>query len=104
MLASDRRRSANCREVVEWARDVPRVVHGTAMGEHVDEVGKITCPVSFQNAFAGRANADIRVYPGGGPQLLDAAQAGLRRSGGEGAARARARLLQGHVRRVTSHR
>ncbi len=58
------------------------------MGEHVDEVGKITCPVSFQNAFAGRANADIRVYPGGGPQLLDAAQAGLRRSGGEGAARA----------------
>ncbi len=75
------------------------------MGEHVDEVGKITCPVSFhygdsdhvvpmdevnaiQNAFAGRANADIRLYPGGGPQLLDAAQAGLRRSGGEGAARA----------------
>ena len=57
--------------------------HGTAMGQHVDEVGKITCPVSFhygdsdhvvpmdevnaiQKAFAGRANADIRAYPGVG--------------------------------------
>jgi carboxymethylenebutenolidase len=53
------------------------------MGQHVDEVGKITCPVSFhygdsdpvvpmdevaaiQKAFAGRANPDIQVYQGAG--------------------------------------
>ena len=57
--------------------------HGTAMGQHVDEVGKITCPVSFhfgdtdhvvpmdevaqiQKAFSGRSNADIAVYQGAG--------------------------------------
>jgi len=57
--------------------------HGTAMGQHVDEVSKITCPVSFhygdsdpvvpmdevatiQKAFAGRASADIQVYRGAG--------------------------------------
>ena len=55
--------------------------HGTAMGQHVDEVGKITCPVSFhygdadpvvpmdevhaiQTAFAGRSTAEIHVYKG----------------------------------------
>jgi dienelactone hydrolase len=53
------------------------------MGRHLDEVGRITCPVSFhygdadpvvpmdevraaQQAFAGRASAEIRVYPGAG--------------------------------------
>jgi len=57
--------------------------HGTAMGQHVDEVSKITCPVSFhygdsdpvvpmdevrtiQKAFAGRPGADIQVYAGAG--------------------------------------
>ena len=57
--------------------------HGTAMGQHLDEVGRITCPVSFhfgdsdhvvpieevnaiRTAFAGRANADIGVYEGAG--------------------------------------
>ena len=55
--------------------------HGTAMGQHLDEVDKVTCPVSFhygdsdpvvpmdevnaiQKAFAGRPHADIQVYPG----------------------------------------
>ena len=55
--------------------------HGTVMGQHLDEVDKITCPVSFhfgdadpvapmdevgaiQKAFAGRSNADIGVYKG----------------------------------------
>jgi carboxymethylenebutenolidase len=63
--------------------DAAASYHGTAMGQHVDEVGKITCPVSFhygdadpvvpmdevgaiQKAFAGRANADIQVYKGAG--------------------------------------
>jgi carboxymethylenebutenolidase len=53
--------------------------HGTAMGQHLDEVAKVTCPVSFhfgdsdhvvpmdevnaiKKAFAGRSNADIQVY------------------------------------------
>ena len=57
--------------------------HGTAMGQHVDEVSKITCAVSFhfgdqdhvvpmdevaqiQKAFSGRTNADIAVYAGAG--------------------------------------
>jgi carboxymethylenebutenolidase len=57
--------------------------HGTAMGQHVDEVPKIACPVSFhfgdqdhvvpmdevaqiQKAFSGRTNADIAVYAGAG--------------------------------------
>jgi carboxymethylenebutenolidase len=57
--------------------------HGTMMGQHLDEVDKVTCPVSFhygdsdpvvpmdevagiQKAFAGRSNADIHVYPGAG--------------------------------------
>ena len=57
--------------------------HGTAMGQHVDEVSKVTCPVSFhygdsdpvvpmdevatiQKAFAGRSKADIQVYRGAG--------------------------------------
>ena len=63
--------------------DAAASFHGTAMGQHLDEVGKITCPVSFhygasdpvvpmdevnqiQKAFAGRANAEIQVYPGAG--------------------------------------
>jgi carboxymethylenebutenolidase len=57
--------------------------HGTLMGQHLDEVGKIMCPVSFhygdsdpvvpmdevraiQKAFAGRRRADIQVYAGAG--------------------------------------
>jgi carboxymethylenebutenolidase len=57
--------------------------HGTAMGQHLDEVDKVTCPVSFhygdsdpvvpmdevnaiQKALAGRSNADIQVYRGAG--------------------------------------
>jgi carboxymethylenebutenolidase len=63
--------------------DAAGAFHGTAMGQHVDEVPRITCPVSFhygdadpvvpmdevravQAAFAGRANAEIRVYAGAG--------------------------------------
>lgn len=54
-----------------------------SMGQHLDEVNRITCPVSFhfgdadpvapmdevnaiRKAFAGRANADILVYQGVG--------------------------------------
>ena len=57
--------------------------HGTLMGQHLDEVDRVTCPVSFhfgdadpvvpmeevdaiRKAFAGRANADIGVYHGAG--------------------------------------
>lgn len=57
--------------------------HGTLMGQHLDEVDRITCPVSFhfgdadpvapmdevnaiRKAFAARPNADIRVYEGVG--------------------------------------
>ena len=63
--------------------DAAASFHGTAMGQHLDEVGKITCPVSFhygdsdpvvpmdevnqiQKAFAGRPDADIQVYEGAG--------------------------------------
>jgi len=57
--------------------------HGAGMGQHLDEVAKVGCPVSFhfgdadpvapmdevnaiQKAFAGRSNADIGVYKGAG--------------------------------------
>lgn len=57
--------------------------HGTLMGQHLDEVDRITCPVSFhfgdsdhvapmdevraiQKAFGARSDADIQVYPGVG--------------------------------------
>ena len=57
--------------------------HGAGMGQHLDEVAKVACPVSFhfgdadpvapmdevnaiQKAFAGRSNADIGVYKGAG--------------------------------------
>jgi carboxymethylenebutenolidase len=63
--------------------DAAAAFHGTLMGQHLDEVGAVTCPVSFhfgeadpvapmeevnaiRKAFAGRANADIGVYPGVG--------------------------------------
>jgi carboxymethylenebutenolidase len=63
--------------------DAAASFHGTLMGQHLDEVDGIRCPVSFhfgdadpvvpmdevagiRNAFAGRLNADIRVYPGAG--------------------------------------
>jgi carboxymethylenebutenolidase len=63
--------------------DAAGAFHGTLMGQHLDEVGRITCPVSFhygdadpvvpmdevraiQAAFAGRAGADIQVYAGAG--------------------------------------
>ena len=63
--------------------DAAASFHGTLMGQHVDEVSKIACPVSFhygdadpvvpmdevtaiQKAFAGRSNADIAVYEGAG--------------------------------------
>jgi carboxymethylenebutenolidase len=53
------------------------------MGQHLDEVDRITCPVSFhygeadpvvpmdevtaiRTAFAGRSNAEIQVYPRAG--------------------------------------
>lgn len=56
---------------------------GTLMGQHLDEVDKVTCPASFhyghsapvvsldevdaiKKAFAGRSNADIQVYKGAG--------------------------------------
>ena len=91
------------------------------MGEHVDEVGKITCPVSFhygdsdhvvpmdevnaiQNAFAGRANADIRVYPGGWATTF---RCRASRATTQRWRRSRARVLscfKGHVRRVNRHR
>ena len=61
--------------------DAAAAYHGTMIGLHLDEVDKITCPVSWhfgdqdpvvpmeevaeiQKAFAGRANAEITVYPG----------------------------------------
>ena len=57
--------------------------HGTLMGQHLDEVDRVTCPVSFhfgdadpvvpmeevdaiRKAFAGRASTDIGVYHGAG--------------------------------------
>lgn len=57
--------------------------HGAQMGRHVDEVERITCPVSFhfgdtdpivpleevdalRKAFAGRANADVVLHAGAG--------------------------------------
>lgn len=63
--------------------DAAASFHGAKMGEHVDEAGKIKCRVSFhfgetdpvvpieeldaiRKAFAGRADADISVYPGVG--------------------------------------
>jgi carboxymethylenebutenolidase len=63
--------------------DAAAAFHGTLMGRHLDEVARITCPVSFhygeadpvvpreevqaiRTAFAGRANAEIQVYPGAG--------------------------------------
>jgi carboxymethylenebutenolidase len=62
--------------------DAAASFHGAQMGKHVDEVGKIVCPVSFhfgatdpvvpmdevtaiQEAFAARADADIGVYAAG---------------------------------------
>ncbi|NQU72230.1 MAG: dienelactone hydrolase family protein [Rhodospirillales bacterium] len=61
--------------------DAAAAYHGTMIGLHLDEVDKITCPVSWhfgdqdpvvpmeevaeiQKAFAGRANAEITVFPG----------------------------------------
>jgi carboxymethylenebutenolidase len=55
--------------------------HGTMIGQHVDEVDRISCPVSYhfgdqdpvvpmdevaeiRTAFAGRDNSEIVVYPG----------------------------------------
>jgi carboxymethylenebutenolidase len=63
--------------------DAAASFHGTLMGQHLHEVNRVTCPVSFhfgdsdpvvpmdevdaiRQAFAGRANADIGVYPGAG--------------------------------------
>ncbi len=63
--------------------DAAASFHGAGMGQHLDEAGKIRCPVSFhygdadpvapmdevraiQRAFAGRSNADIQVYQGVG--------------------------------------
>lgn len=63
--------------------DAAASFHGANMGQHVDVVGDITCPVSFhfgesdpivpmeevsaiRDAFAGRPNADIGVYAGAG--------------------------------------
>lgn len=63
--------------------DAAASFHGTLMGQHLHEVHRVTCPVSFhfgdadpvvpmdevdaiRQAFAGRANADIGVYPGAG--------------------------------------
>ena len=57
--------------------------HGTLMGQHLDEVDRIACPVSFhygdrdpvvsmdeveaiRKAFTGRPDADIQVYEGAG--------------------------------------
>lgn len=61
--------------------DAAASFHGTDMGQHLNEVDRVTCPVSFhfgdsdplvameevdavRKAFAGRANADIGVYHG----------------------------------------
>jgi carboxymethylenebutenolidase len=63
--------------------DAAASFHGAQMGKHLDEVDRITCPVSFhfgeadpiapmkevdaiRTAFAGRPNADIGVYRGAG--------------------------------------
>ena len=63
--------------------DAAAAYHGTAIGEHLDETGKVKCPVSFhfgdsdpvvpmdeveaiQKAYTGHANAEIGVYAGAG--------------------------------------
>lgn len=63
--------------------DAAASFHGAQMGQHVDEVHKITCPVSFhfgaadpvvpmdevdaiRKAFAGKPNANIGLYRGAG--------------------------------------
>jgi carboxymethylenebutenolidase len=63
--------------------DAAASFHGTLMGQHLHEVDRVTCPVSFhfgdsdpvvpmeevdaiREAFAGRAHADIGVYRGAG--------------------------------------
>jgi len=88
--------------------DAAASFHGTAMGQHVDEAGRIACPVSFhygdsdpvvpmdevaavQGAFAGRANADIQVYAGAGHNFAMPRKQGYQ----EAAAReSRARVLR----------
>lgn len=61
--------------------DAAGAYHGTAIGQHLDEVGNINCPISFhfgsedpvvpmdevqsiQTAYADHANAEIGVYDG----------------------------------------
>ena len=61
--------------------DAAAAFHGTAIGKHLDEAGRVTCPVSFhfgdddpmvpmdevekiKNAYAGHDNAEIAVYAG----------------------------------------
>ena len=66
-----------------FGADAAAAYHGTMIGQHLDEVDNITCPVSWhfgdndpvvpmeevgeiQKAFAGRENAEIAVYEGAG--------------------------------------
>ena len=61
--------------------DAAACYHGTAIGEHLDEVGSVNCPVSFhfgdddpvvpmeevnaiKEAYASKDNAEISVYAG----------------------------------------
>jgi carboxymethylenebutenolidase len=61
--------------------DAAGAYHGTAIGQHLDETGKIKCPVSYhfgdsdpvvpmdeveaiRKSYAGRDNAEIAVYEG----------------------------------------
>jgi carboxymethylenebutenolidase len=63
--------------------DAAASFHGTLMGQHLDEVDRVTCPVSFhfgesdpvvpaeevgaiRKAFAGRPNADVGLHRGAG--------------------------------------
>ena len=67
--------------------DAAAAYHGTAIGEHLDEVGAVNCPVSFhfgeedpvvpmeevnaiKEAYAGKDDAEIVVYPGASHNFL----------------------------------
>jgi carboxymethylenebutenolidase len=66
-----------------FGADAAGAYHGTMIGAHLDEIGNVSCPVSFhfgdsdpvvpveeveaiKNAFAGRTNAEISLYEGAG--------------------------------------
>ncbi|MEO6027016.1 MAG: dienelactone hydrolase family protein [Candidatus Binatia bacterium] len=88
--------------------DAAATYHGAGMGQHLDEVPTITCPVSFhfgaedpiapmdevralEQAFASHANADIGVHLGVGHNFAMPYKQG---SHATAAAESRARVLR----------